>query len=312
MSYVIAQPNGAKKPALYKTKLSGGKTLGVEPNNEMWSAQPIEIRHKEVLVNLGEDPPVGSCYKVWVEPVDTRFTFKGVGEVFCYIPKLSNTVKERLAKAFPAAFNRVRKLGPAIDWDLTVEIRNPKGIKNGTYRYKSNGTDILTYHHNEGQAPRVICKVVAHELGHGIWYRHMDAKDRSEWIEAYEKFVSVTTVTPIDIKRMLKDIRQISRLGDFIRDADAEEQAACNIYLGWLQKVHDLSKHEVQDLIESGSSVPVPDTHLHKSDVETPITLYSKKSAPEMFCEALSSYIVGDLNDKNFEKMLKRLSLENE
>jgi hypothetical protein len=307
MTYVIAQPTGAQKAKLYKTKMSGGKMLGVEPNAEMWSAQPIEIRHREIIVNLGDDPPIGSCYKVWVEPACSRFTFKGYGEVVCYVPKVADTVKTRWAKAFPEVIKRIRNLGPTCDWDLITEIRNPHGTKGGTYRYKPNGTDILTYHHNEGTALRTIVKVVGHEMFHGVWSRFLDAQDRSEWIALYETFIKVVDVTPADIKRMLRDIRQVQRVADFIRGAEAQEQAACSIYLGWLQKVHEMSKHDVQDLIESGNEVPIPNTHIHRSDVDTPITLYSKTSAAEMFAEAGSSHIIGDLANARIEKMLRRL-----
>lgn len=307
MSYVVAQPAGIKSPKLYKIKQNGGKTLGVIPDHEMWSAQPIEIRAKEIIVHLGDDPPIGSVYGTWIEPIYKRINIKGYGEVYNYAD-LSEIEEIRLLKAFPIALERVQKLGPQCDWDMLTEIRNPRGNRNGLYKYKPKGADILTYYQVTGQAPRVMVKVIGHELAHGVWFRYLDSGQRSRWIKLYEKYVGVKEISTRDVEYMIKDMRQIASVRDYIKDAEPETQAAAAIFLQWLKSVHTIKPRELQDLLESGSSIPVPNTHLHRSDVQCPITLYSKSSAPEMFAEAMSSFIVGDLANKKIASMLKDLT----
>jgi len=306
MGYVVAQPNGTKTPKLYKTKQNGGRLLGVIPDEEMWSAQSIELHANEIIIHLGDNPPIGSVYGVWVEPIVKRLNIRNYGEIYNYAD-LTDVEEQRLAKAFPIALIRMQKLGPQCDWDLITEIRNPRGNKNGLYKYKPKGTDTLTYYQVQGQSPREIVKVVAHELAHGVWLRYMDATQRSRWIKLYDKFVSVKEITEREVDNMVKDMRQIGSVRDYMKDSEPEEQAAATIFLQWLKQVHTITTRELQDLLESGSQIPVPNTHLHKSDVQTPVTCYSKSSAPEMFSEALSSYIVGDLSDKRFIRMIKDL-----
>ena len=304
--YCIAHPSGTKAPRLYKVKTNGGKMLAVQANNQMWSNDTIELRHKEIIVNLGENPPLGSCYGVWVEPVLKRVTVKGYGDVFLYL-ELEAQAEARVLKALPAALERVRKLGPTCDWEYATEIRNPKGTTLGTYRYKANGSDTLTLHLQNGQGTREMVKVIAHELGHGIWFRHLSAEDRVMWISAYEKFVMVKEVSPKDVKNMLRDMRQIGSVKDYIKDAAPEEQAAADVFLLWLKKVHSITKFELQDLITAGGEIPAPNTHIHRSDISPPITVYSKTNPSEYFCEAISCSVIGDLADVKTEKLLRKL-----
>jgi hypothetical protein len=125
----------------------------------------------------------------------------------------------------------------------------------------------------------------------------------------FDKFVQVTDVSQRDVKVMIRDMRQIGGVRDYIKDAEPESQAAASILLGWLKKVHSIDIRELNDLIVSGNDVPMPDTHLHRSDVQTPISLYAKRTdATELFAEAISSEVVGDLADKVIRHLLGKLN----
>lgn len=307
--YVVAHPKGTKSPKLYKTKQNGGRTMGVIPDANMWSNDPVEIKGSEIVVHLGDDPPIGSVYGVWIEPVVKRQTIKGYGEIISFVDNMPEVVEARALKSFPIALKRVRALGPQCDWEMQTELRNPKGTRAGYYQFRPKGTDTLTLYPIEGQSTREMVKVVAHELAHGIWYRHMDASGRAEWISLYDRFVQVTDVSQRDVKVMVRDMRQIGSVRDYIKDAEPEEQAAADIFCRWLHKVHSIDKRELNDLIVSGSEVPMPNTHLHRSDTQTPVTLYSKRTdATELFAEAVSCEIVGDLSNKHIRKLVHKLS----
>jgi len=149
--------------------------------------------------------------------------------------------------------------------------------------------------------------VVAHEWAHGVWARHMDATGRSAWIELFDRYVRVEAVSPRDITKMVRDMRQMGGIRDYIKDSEPEKQKATDMYLKWLKQVHEMSLREANDMVIAGKPLPIPDTHIHKSDTQTPITLYSKTSAPELFAEALACKIVGDLSDRRVDSMLRAL-----
>ena len=308
--YVVATPQGLKKPALFKVRRTGTGLIGVIPDHTMYENDGegrYEIAADDVMVNLGDNPPYGQVYGVLVEPVVERQLVRGWGEVFFY-NTLTESVKQRVLRAFPEAMKRVKQLGPACDWEIISEIRNPRGLQLGCYRFRPNGADVLTLRPQPGgQDARAFLKLIVHELGHGVWDRHMDATQRSRWIRYYDRFVQVSVVSPKAIGRMIRDMRQIDGIRPYIKDSEPEEQAAATMFLGWLSKVHSIGVREANDLIVSGSDLPIPDTHIHRSEVNTPVTLYSKTSAPEMFCESLSSLSVGDLSDKNLRKLISEL-----
>ena len=293
--YVVATPSGVKSPRLYEVRSNGGKLLGVVPDHEKWNSEPVDIRARDILVNLGEDPTVGTVYGCLVEPIVDRSVVSHYGTVYNYLYNMPEVSKARALKAFGLAIAGVRKLGPPCDWEMITEMRSPKGNKAGMYRYKPNDTDILTLYPIEGQSTRVLIKVISHELAHGVWYRYMTAEDRARWINLYERFVEVQEVSVQQIKQMITDMRQIGGVKAFVKDAEPEEAAAVDIYLSWLKKVHNCSFRELQDLLDVGSiKIPIPNTHLHRSAVDCPITLYSKTNAAEIFAEALSAYVVED------------------
>jgi hypothetical protein len=136
----------------------------------------------------------------------------------------------------------------------------------------------------------------------------MTPEQRSAWIKLYARYVHVRTVSIEDIRRMVQGIRQMASVRDYVKDAEPEEQAATAIYLGWLNRVRGIDLRDVNDLVSSGSGLPIPDTHLHRSDTSTPITLYSKTSAHELFSEAVSSQATGSLSDRRMAAMLADLS----
>jgi hypothetical protein len=307
--YVIAQTATMKKPALLKILKKGGtKLLGIKPNSDMYGeGEKIEFAQRDIIIPLGEDPPYGTCYNVLIEPVHKRYLIKGWGEIYHYV-KLTDAEIERTHKAFTLSLSKMRQRGLDSWHPVHTEVRNKKGKINATYRYNPKGQDGLTLRPQQGQGLRELVKVITHEGAHGIWHRIMTAAERAEWIELYDQYVSVKTVTVGDVKRMVQSIRQIEGIRQFLHESEPEEQAAANIYLGWIRNVHGMSAREVQDLVSAGRKLPIPDTHLHRSSTSTPITLYSKESAPELFAEALSSDIVGDLSDKRIKKMIADLS----
>lgn len=309
MVYVIAQPPGNKKPRLYKIiKQNGSRIIGVEPNHFMYGDQlKSEFASRDIIVPLGDSPPYGNAYGVTVEPIHKRYIIKGWGEVFHYV-KLLDTEVERIHKALTLSLSKMRARGLDGWHPVLTEIRNPKGKVLGTYGYRPKDQDVLTLRPMQGQGLREIGKVVVHEGAHGVWHRIMTPEDRSEWIELYEQYVSVASVSVGDVKRMVQSMKQLEGIRAYMKESEPEEQAAANIYLGWLKNVHGLTSREIQDLVSAGRKLPIPDTHLHRSSVSTPITLYSKESPSELYAEALASDILGDLADKRIKKMLRRQS----
>jgi len=282
--------------------------MGVVPDSSMYEdSLKIEFSSQDIILPLGEDPPYGTAYGVLVEPVMKRFILKGWGPVFWYV-KRTDVEVERVHKALTVTLSKMRQRGLGEWHPVLTEIRNPKGKINASYTYKPKAQDILTVRPLVGQGLREMVKLLSHEAAHGCWFRILTADERSEWIELFDQYTSVKTVSVGDAKRMIRSIRQIESIKAFLKEAEPEEQQAANIYLGWLKKIHNISTRDAQDLVAAGRKLPVPDTHLHRSSSSTPITLYSKESPAELFAEALSSDVVGDLGDKRIKAMVTKLA----
>jgi hypothetical protein len=308
MSYYIAQPTGCKRPLLLQVRQrNNGKLVGVVPDHTQYGGErrTFEFTSKEVIVPLGDEPPYGNAYGVLVEPCAERWHVKGYGDVFCYVAGMAPVVRDRIQKSLVLAVRKIQAITPGLDvGDMITELRNIKGKQAGHYSYRPKATDVLVIRPMEGQGIRELVKVETHELAHRYWFRNMTPENRAVWIKLYARFVHVESVSVDDIKRMASEIKQMESIRDWLKEAEPEEQAACAIYLGWLAKVRGVTSSDVRDLVAAGSSLPIPDTHLHRSDTVPPLTLYSKGSATELYAEAVSSACIGALEDKRITALL--------
>lgn len=306
--YVIAQLSGSKKSQLFKVKQNGSIYNGTLADHTRWSGETYTIKSNEVVLHLGDDPKMGKAYDCWIEPVKKRIDVKGYGEIFFYSTP-SEKSEARTCRAFVDSLKFVRDLGPQCDWDILTEVRNHKGGKRrGQYAYKSKGQDTLTLFDLEGQTSQELKYVIVHELAHGVWFRYLTADERAEWIELYESFLDVETISPQQIKHMIKDIRSLQSIKEFVKNSEPETTENLKSYMRWLDKVHDISRWSFQDLLASkDAKIPMPDTHLHKANKNIPVKCFTKDSAEEMFAEVLACYATDALESKSMIKMLRSL-----
>ena len=304
--YVIAKPAGTQRPQLYETRRAGTQLLGRAPDATKYGGgTAVRISPDDIIIHLGERPPYGTAYGVLVEPIHDRWLVRGWGTVHCYLPKITDSQRERISKALVTSRRLVERQFPdMVRWELHTDVRNPKGRILATYGYRPKGEDVLTLRPQGEIGARELVKMITHELGHGVWHRGMTAEQRAQWIKLHARYVRVSSVSVADVKRMVRGMRQIASVRDYLKDADPEDVVRAQIYLGWCKKVYSLTGRELQDLVNSGDELPVPDTHLHLSDMNAPITMYSKESPSELFCEALSSHLVNDLSDRHMIRML--------
>ena len=307
MSYVIAHPKGAKKPILYRVVKQSGSALRCQATDATRfdkTTSLVDVRQGDVVVALGDKPMYGTVYGVPVEPALRRDAVHGWG-FLTYFVDMDDAAKDRLGKALSASMAVLKRWGLAREWfPLDTEVRNPKGRILGTYAYRPKGTDRIVLRPLQGISTRELVKVIVHECGHGVWHRILTSQDRARWISMYNRCRSVRTVEVGKIKQFVRGMREMGSLRDFNRECDDTDQVALGRYLEWLKKVHGLSTFEVQDLLAAGENPPIPDTHLHVGTLKSPITLYSKESASEMFCEALSSMAVKDLSNPQVKALL--------
>jgi hypothetical protein len=303
--YVIAQPSGLKGPKLFKTKKTEKGLLGrIADNSYYGDAETYLIKSDEVILYLGDEPAYGVAYGVLVEPILKRYVVKGFGTVYSYAD-VGDAMQERISKALLTSYSKTRKQFPNCPtFELSTEIRATKGRVLGSYQYRPKDVDNMVLRPNGEMGMRELVKLITHELGHGVWNRGMTSESRSRWIKRYDQFIEVSTVTVSDVKRIVRSLREMQSVKDYLKECEPEDLAKFGIYAGWLHKIHGMSKREMQDMISAGEDLPIADTHLHKSDVSTPITLYSKENPQELFCEAWSSLAVGDLSNKGMLKLL--------
>ena len=305
--YAIAQPEGARKASLYEVRNSPGGLLGRVPDETRYEGGPtIRLRAGNVILQLGESPPYGKVYDVLVEPIVGRWIVPRYGTVYDYVGA-DEAVQARIGRALLQSRRHVTRLYPRLhEVEWMTRLRHPRSkMIAATYGYRPADVDCLTLYTDATVGGRELVKIGSHEMCHGVWRRVFTPEERSVWIKHYGRFVSVDIVDVRAIRALVRGMRQIGSVRDYLKDVTPEDAASAGIYLGWIKKVHGLSVLEVGDLLASGEELPIPDAHLHRGSVNTPVTLYSKENPEEMFCEAVSSHVVGDLENAALIKMIE-------
>lgn len=274
--------------------------------------QTIDYDEKSLVACLGKRPEVGKVFGVHVEP--RRFEkLHSIGNMV-YYRRLSKLEKKAFAKSLDKIVDIFKENG----WEtifpiFRIEIRNACGSYAGSYQYKvkdAQAHDVMKLHPETFEDVNYNVYVLAHELGHALWFRRVSESFRARWLAVYNSYTEVNNARKKQLDEMLKALiaSQVS-VREFMRDLEEEDDKSLfREVLSYFKKIHKMSPEDVNLLLNHKSQVlgEIWPTTASLSVSDHPISALGAKNVLEFFAEAIAYRLTGRQMPKKIESLMDK------
>lgn len=295
--YIIVSHND--KNVLAKVLATKENKLKIQINGN--TSESFIIHDGEIIANLGFNPKEGTVYGVKVEPLVESIDsdFWGTCRIFRFLQ--DGERKDLFSSMKEVRKEWVKRKLPSMKFD--VHIKPPVGTKAGCYHYKPKDLDVIDVHQIMGDST-IMHYIFAHEMGHGLWYRHMNSKVLYRWISLYYSSLRVTELDKKDLDELYEKVVADQNFSSMLKDE--EHKLATRAILRSIFHVHALNKRHLELSLSLGQDIyKFWPTKLEVSEKDILLTKYSTKSPEEFFAEAFSYHFVGKKIPNSVNKLLQ-------
>lgn len=302
--FVIISQEKSKK--LVRVTNNKGNLMGVEEKTRVDGSEPFQFERADIMAYLGKSPMLGSVYGVKVELFYKTLTHKRGGDIHIY-RDMTKEEKQQLKISIDGVFKFFdkHKIDP---FPVTTEIKIAQGRWAGMYKYRPKAeTDLMVLKPQVFEEASAL-NLVAHEYGHGIWFRKTSVQTRAAWIKLYLKAVQLRQIDSDEIQRLGEDfISSGSTTGEFGSALGEEDSEVFDKCLEYIEGVHNLNEKHLNTLIVAGEDVKGywPTEPMDLSGMDLMLTEYAQTSPEEFFAEAFAFHVEGVKLPKEIEKLMK-------
>lgn len=295
--YVVVRGQGKKTVfgqvvAVSKKEYTIAIEKGRFTDNEL---ENIEVDHDALLVNLGEEPAVGSVYGHRIEPCIHHAEIGEWGHIYIH-RFMSDGEKSRLKLALKAAKKVLQDFGCWKFGTINLKISNPRGQYAGMYKVIS-GEQWVEFYPPSMDSETEMVHLIIHEAGHAVWFRCVPNKIKAKWVRLYHHYTSRSEVSESDLHdlRSLLDDNEVESLSQLRSLTETGEQdAVLDEVVAWINDKHSLEVEDINLLLAAGDKMediwPQAE-ELLLTDVETAVTEYGMKNVREFFAESFRVYL---------------------
>ena len=297
--YIVGD-DSKKKWLMQVTSVNDGIVYGNLEANRAYNPQQGEFRIDQVIAILGPKPALGSTYGVAVEPFIRTLVHSEWGDVHFFVdlkPEMKTQLKgalDEVAKKLKAK----RLFSFVKHGNMAMEIRQPKGKWDGMYAFKHEKTEPADRMMLRPKGVNQMNYVLAHESGHGVWYRLMTKKMHSRWIKLYKSYTKAQEFSAADIRRLRDDyIKDSVHVKDYRGQLEEDHAILFDNLIGQLTSNSRLTVKHLDVLSETGDLEVIKDAwpmHAEDSDFDVAITEYGTTSVEELFAEAFAFWLLGN------------------
>lgn len=273
--------------------------------------QTFEYDEHTLIANIGKDPVPGAAFGVQIT-LHYGEVATDLGPMH-YFRKTDDDEKKAIKIAIKKVVAKMNDIGLSKVLPIKrIEVHNPKGKWAGSYQvsFKSGSAeDIIKLH------PKILNEqlynqyIFMHELGHAIWYRYVDEKMRSEWLQLYNEQTKVTKAKKSEMEDLCTSLvsSQLS-VREFQADIEGDEQAMFKDALAYLKKIHKMTPEDLNILLNQNSKAlhNIWPTSAAVSHSDSLCGEYSKVSVQELFAEAFAKDATGEQIPKTCKKLLEK------
>lgn len=271
----------------------------------------IEYDNTTLVANLGQKPKFGKAYGADIEPKLSEFKSE-IGKV-CLYRELDDTEKKAVTSAIRMVHKRFKQKGLVDIFPVSVtNIRNPKGKWAGSYKvsFKDGEVhDTIQLHPKILEDAKYNLYIFAHELGHAIWYKKLNDRYRSMWLELYTKGIKIDHAKkPVMTQIFQSLVESQLTVRDFMKDIEEDELKLFKEALAYLKKHHKLTPEEINLMLNNDSRqlATIWPEYGTTSSIESLVSEYAATSVHELFAECVGFYFSGKQIPKSAKSLLER------
>lgn len=300
-----------RKLLIQVSSVADGIVTGTRDKDRAYNPQTAQCTVKDIMVNLGSDPELGSVYGVALEPFRKTIRHPQWGDVHLF-HKLTAAQLREIKLALDRSFKDLTKLkidGLLDAGNIAIEVRPRKGKNRGMYYWKQKGdtaADRLLFRvfdDPEKDLSSLFRECIAHEMGHALYWRGMTRKTRAKWLRLFEEFCSFSEHSAADVQRIGKKfLHSFTHVKEFrnsmAQDETQEDQVILfDSCIAQLCGDHRMSVVEINGAIDGEDSALIqslwPKKELRYSDFEEELGEYAMTNVKEFFAEAMRLYVIG-------------------
>lgn len=326
--YLIAQVKGTQKPFLAQVVQveEDGTLMCVLEQDRRSKLRNVEVRPKEIVVNLGPTPPAGKVYNIDVSNLYRRTLHHDWWGPIHFYTKLD---KETLSM-FKNSLDRTakvldkHKLAPFTEL-FETEVRAKRGKYAGMYLHKPKVKHLVWYAPDWAQLDSpTMDYVIFHEMGHVVRYNGVKGgvKLRQKWLRLYQESIKPVVIPVKATTQLWTKLRQAASadpecsFSEAVKTLSSEEDKndrALKVILKWIKQVHHVGLKELNLAWEAEDVSYLksvwPESSIDSSDLSPVVSEYATKSMEELFAECFAFYMSKkELPDTYLSLMEKSLS----
>lgn len=297
--YVIGR-DGKRHQLMQVSSVNDDVVYGHADKNRAYTPQQLEFPAKDIVAHLGQRPPPGNAYGCTVEPYVKTLVHPAWGNVhwFAWTPKAQKAAIKSSLDNVARLLRRTGLFGFVEDGCLELEIRPQKGKYAGMYHYRikdgqSQDRMVLRPHEEHPS----VDYTVAHESGHGVWYRLMSQRQQARWIRLYHSYTKMLEFSPHDIRKLRDSyIEDSVHVADFRGQLEEAQVLLFDNLINSLCGNTRLTKRHLDVLADEQGLDTIKEVwpqHVEDSDFEIAVTEYGTKNPEEFFAESFALWLTG-------------------
>jgi hypothetical protein len=311
--YVIGQEN-KRNFLLQVSSVNDGVVYGYLDKNRAYAPQQGEFSLRQIVANLGGKPLPGNAYGCNIEPYLKTIVHPDWGNVHWFVRQ---SKQERLALKksldnVAALLKRRGLFGFVEAGALETEVRPPKGKYTGMYHFHvKNGENQDRMILRPREDALSMDYVVAHESGHGVWYRLLRPSQQARWIRLYHSYTKMLEFSPHDIRKLRDSyIENSVSVRDFRGQLEEAQVLLFDNLISSLCANTRLTTRHLDTLAENQGLDVIKDVwpqHVEDSDFEIAVTEYGTKNPEELWSEAFAYWLLGIKIPKRIHAAIEKI-----
>jgi hypothetical protein len=309
--YVVGN-DGKKNWLMQVSSVNDGMVYGHLDVNRAYAPKQGEFTLKQIVAVLGEKPQSGNAYGCTIEPFVRTLVHPDWGNVHLHtwIPKTESAAIKKALDSVATKLSKRKLFRFVEEGALEIEVRPPKGKYTGMYHYKIKNGENLDRMILRPKVGIPMDYVVAHESGHGVWYRLMSPNQQARWIRLYHSYTKMKEFEPHHLRKLRDDyIADSVHISEFRGQLEEAQVLLFDNLISTLRANTRLSANHLNTLAETGMLETIKEswpTHIEDSDFEIAVTEYGTTAPEEFFAESFAYWLLGNKLPKRVQAAMDK------
>lgn len=310
--YYVVGHDGKRNWLMQVSSVNDDMVYGHLDSNRAYNPQQGEFNKKNIVAILGEKPVAGNAYGCLIEPYLQTLVHPDWGNVHWHVsmPKADKLALKSALDSVAKTLKKEKLFSFVSAGSLELEVRPPKGKYTGMYHFVNKNNEALDKMVLRPKMGVPMNYVIAHESGHGVWYRLLSKRQQARWISLYKSYTKIKDFEPHHLRKLRDSYLADSvPINDFRGQLEEDQVLLFDNLISTLCGNTRLTRRHLDTLAETGLLDTIKElwpVHVDDSDFEIAVTEYGTKSPEEFFAEAFAFWLLKNKLPKRIQAVMDK------